>query len=54
MERHPLYGKRKKTKPVCPNPLFAYWLQEWKDDATEKGIKTQFVYAKVKYNLSSR
>ncbi|XP_052058656.1 crossover junction endonuclease MUS81-like isoform X1 [Mytilus californianus] len=51
MERHPLYGKRKKTKPVCPNPLFAYWLQEWKDDATEKGIKTQFVYAKALKSL---
>ncbi|XP_071159213.1 crossover junction endonuclease MUS81-like isoform X2 [Mytilus edulis] len=51
MERHPLYGKRKKTKPVCPNPLFAYWLQEWKDDAAEKGIKTQFVYAKALKSL---
>jgi hypothetical protein len=47
MEKHPLYGKRKKKIKVCPNPLFAHWLQEWKDDAREKGIQSQFVYGKV-------
>ena len=45
--QHPLYGKRKKKNPKCLNPLFLGWLQEWKEDAVEKGIKTQYVYGKV-------
>lgn len=51
MDKHPLYGKRKKKITTCQNPLFAHWLQEWKDDATEKGLKTQFVYSKALKSL---
>ncbi|XP_064407829.1 crossover junction endonuclease MUS81 [Latimeria chalumnae] len=40
------YG-RKKPLPTCPNPLFLQWLTEWRDAATEKGQKTQFVYQKA-------
>ncbi|KAH1168320.1 hypothetical protein KIL84_003803 [Mauremys mutica] len=35
---------RKKPVPACPNPLFVLWLTEWRDEAAEKGKKTQFVY----------
>jgi hypothetical protein len=52
MEKHPLYGKKKKKKVSCPNPLFVQWLIEWRDDAAEKGIKSQYTYGKVKCNQS--
>nr|XP_060614156.1 crossover junction endonuclease MUS81 isoform X1 [Anolis sagrei ordinatus] len=26
-----------KPPPVCPNPLFMRWLQEWRDEAAERG-----------------
>ncbi|XP_062616490.1 crossover junction endonuclease MUS81-like [Saccostrea cucullata] len=51
MESQALYGKRKKKKTKSPNPLFEMWLKEWKEDAAEKGIKTQFVYAKALKSL---
>ncbi|XP_061167176.1 crossover junction endonuclease MUS81-like [Saccostrea echinata] len=51
MERQALYGKRKKKKTKSPNPLFEMWLKEWKEEAAEKGIKTQFVYAKALKSL---
>ena len=53
--------KRKKKVDACPNPLFVQWLTEWKDEAAEKGLKTQYAYGKVSkltsintflYNLS--
>ena len=39
--------KRKKKVDACPNPLFVQWLTEWKDEAAEKGLKTQYAYGKV-------
>ncbi|XP_045160601.2 crossover junction endonuclease MUS81-like [Mercenaria mercenaria] len=47
MDKHPLYGKKKKKKEVCPNPLFVQWLTEWRDSAAEKGIKSQYTYGKA-------
>ncbi|KAM4722115.1 crossover junction endonuclease MUS81 [Rhinophrynus dorsalis] len=41
-----IYG-RKRPLPACPNPLFLKWLTEWRDNAAEKGLKTQFVYQKA-------
>uniref|UniRef100_A0A674K157 Crossover junction endonuclease MUS81 n=1 Tax=Terrapene triunguis TaxID=2587831 RepID=A0A674K157_9SAUR len=38
---------RKKPVPACPNPLFVQWLTEWRDEAAEKGKKTQFVYQRA-------
>ena len=43
--------KRKKKVDACPNPLFVQWLTEWKDEAAEKGIKTQYAYGKVSFLL---
>ncbi|XP_035216599.1 crossover junction endonuclease MUS81-like isoform X2 [Stegodyphus dumicola] len=43
--------QRKKKKYPKPNPLFEKWLTEWKDDAKEKGLKTQYVYAKALSSL---
>lgn len=40
-------NNRKKKKYVCPNPLFVKWLTEWKQEAADKGLKTQYTYAKV-------
>ncbi|XP_064882084.1 crossover junction endonuclease MUS81-like [Oncorhynchus nerka] len=38
---------RKRTLPPCPNPLFLQWLSELRDQAAEKGQKTQYVYQKA-------
>lgn len=53
MEEELRYGKRKKKKIKTPNPLFETWLREWKEEAAEKGIKSQYVYAKVPVHLSA-
>ncbi|XP_055956878.1 crossover junction endonuclease MUS81-like [Patella vulgata] len=42
-----LYGKRKKKKLKCPNPLFEQWLTEWRDEAALKGWKSQFNFGKA-------
>uniref|UniRef100_A0A8C3SB09 Crossover junction endonuclease MUS81 n=1 Tax=Chelydra serpentina TaxID=8475 RepID=A0A8C3SB09_CHESE len=42
---------RKKPVPACPNPLFVQWLTEWRDEAAEKGKRTQFVYQKALCSL---
>lgn len=49
-EEGTLYGKRKKKRTRMPNPLFEMWLKEWKQEAADKGIKSQYVYAKVLHN----
>ena len=38
---------RKRVLPSCPNPLFLKWLTELRDEAKEKGLKTQYTYQKV-------
>lgn len=53
LHNHPLYGKRKKQKPACANPLFLQWLTEWREEAAEKGWKTQYVYGKAIKSLKS-
>lgn len=53
MEEELRYGKRKKKRIKTPNPLFEVWLREWKEEAAEKGIKSQYVYAKVPVHLSA-
>ena len=47
MDEHPLYGKRKKKKEGNANPLFVEWLTEWREEAAEKGWKSQYTYGKV-------
>lgn len=43
-----LIGKRKRErKTSCANPLFMRFLEEWRADATAKGTKMQYVYAKA-------
>ena len=42
---------RKKKKYPCPNPLFVKWLTEWKQEAADKGLKTQYTYAKVIFSF---
>ena len=51
MDDHPLYGKRKKKKETSANPLFVEWLTEWKEEAAEKGWKSQYTYGKVRWML---
>ncbi|GIY06476.1 crossover junction endonuclease MUS81 [Caerostris darwini] len=43
--------QRVKKKYICPNPLFVKWLTEWKQEASEKGLKTQYVYGKALSSL---
>lgn len=47
MDVRALKGKRKKKRNLCPNPLFVQWLTEWRDEAAEKGMKSQYCYKKV-------
>lgn len=39
--------RRRRTQGPCPNALFVRWVEEWRDEAREKGVKTQYTYAKV-------
>ncbi|XP_071833553.1 crossover junction endonuclease MUS81-like isoform X2 [Apostichopus japonicus] len=39
--------KRKKKVNQNPNPLFTRWLTEWRDEAAEKGRKTQYAFGKA-------
>ena len=41
--------RRRRSKGACPNALFVRWLEEWRDEAREKGMKAQYGYAKVLY-----
>ncbi|XP_023222527.1 crossover junction endonuclease MUS81-like [Centruroides sculpturatus] len=43
--------KRKKMVYECPNPLFAKWLKEWRDEAIEKGWKLQHTYSRALKSL---
>lgn len=47
----PLLG-RKRAVPRCPNPLFLRWLTELRDEAREKGLKTQYTYHKAICSLN--
>ncbi|XP_061091844.1 crossover junction endonuclease MUS81 isoform X2 [Conger conger] len=38
---------RKRALSPCPNPLFLHWLTELRDQAKERGLKTQHVYHKA-------
>ena len=42
--------RRKKRLPDqhCANPLFLKWLEEWRDEAQEKGLNSYHSYNKVK------
>lgn len=39
--------KRIRLKPKNPNPIFEQWLNEWHEQAKEKGSEMQFCFAKV-------
>lgn len=39
--------RRRRTQGPCPNALFVRWVEEWRDEAREKGAKSQYTYAKV-------
>ncbi|XP_071767404.2 structure-specific endonuclease subunit MUS81 [Centroberyx gerrardi] len=43
---------RKRALPPCPNPLFLQWLTELRDQARERGLKTQHVYQKAISSLN--
>uniref|UniRef100_A0A3Q1FMG3 Crossover junction endonuclease MUS81 n=1 Tax=Acanthochromis polyacanthus TaxID=80966 RepID=A0A3Q1FMG3_9TELE len=43
---------RKRALPACPNPLFLRWLTELRDEAKEKGLKTQYTYQKAINSLN--
>ena len=42
-------GIRRKRRPkgLCANPLFVKWVEEWRDEARERGVKSQYTYNKV-------
>uniref|UniRef100_A0AAY3ZXZ5 Crossover junction endonuclease MUS81 n=1 Tax=Denticeps clupeoides TaxID=299321 RepID=A0AAY3ZXZ5_9TELE len=47
MPPEPVRLGRKRPLPACPNPLFLQWLTELRDQAAERGQKTQYVYQKA-------
>ena len=47
MEQSEVKRKRKKKLSSCPNPLFVQFLTKWRDEARDKGVKSQHTYAKV-------
>ncbi|XP_041926916.1 crossover junction endonuclease MUS81 [Alosa sapidissima] len=51
MPSEPVRLGRKRALPPCPNPLFLQWLTELRDQAAEKGLKTQYVYQKALSSL---
>lgn len=36
-----------REKSKCANPLWRDWIQEWAEEARERGLKTYFTYKKV-------
>ncbi|XP_037373449.1 crossover junction endonuclease MUS81 isoform X2 [Talpa occidentalis] len=42
---------RKRPLPASPNPLFARWLAEWRDEAASRGRRTRFVFQKALRSL---
>ena len=43
--------KRKKRGAVCANPLFVKWVEELRDDAKARELKSHYTYTKV-HNLN--
>ncbi|XP_059199783.1 crossover junction endonuclease MUS81 isoform X2 [Centropristis striata] len=48
----PVHLGRKRAVPSCPNPLFLLWLTELRDEAKDKGLKTQYTYQKAISSLN--
>ncbi|KAK3927797.1 Crossover junction endonuclease MUS81 [Frankliniella fusca] len=51
--------KRVTVRPKCPNPLFEKWLEEWRQEAADKGTDMQYCFGKAlkslrKYPLTLR
>ena len=47
-------GARRKRRPkMCPNPLFVKWVEEFRDQAKEKGSKSHYTYTKVRGSSSN-
>ena len=42
-----LKRKRRVYKNGCANPLFVKWVEEWRDDARERGVSSHYSYTKV-------
>ena len=42
-----LKRKRRVYKDGCANPLFVEWVEEWRDDARERGVNSHYSYTKV-------
>ena len=42
-----LKRKRRVYKNGCANPLFVKWVEEWRDDARERGVNSHYSYTKV-------
>lgn len=40
--------KRVTVRPNRPNPLFEQWLDEWRQEAAEKGSDMQYCFGKVR------
>lgn len=44
-------SKRIKKIRKCPNPLFVSWLDEWHQQARDKGLQSQYTYSKALTSL---
>ncbi|XP_065919147.1 crossover junction endonuclease MUS81-like isoform X2 [Dysidea avara] len=43
-------GRKRPTK-ACANPMFEKWLEEWKQEAQERGLNSVHTYRKALYSL---
>jgi len=39
---------RKRLAKACANPMFEKWLEEWKQEAQERGLNSVHTYRKVR------
>ena len=39
---------RKRPAKACANPMFEKWLEEWKQEAQERGLNSVHTYRKVR------
>ena len=46
-----LKRKRRVYSNGCPNPLFVKWVEEWRDDARERGVSSHYSYTKVSQHV---
>ena len=40
-------SQKSKKIQSCANPMFLLWLEEWQQEAAERGLNSKWTYSKV-------